>query len=44
LAKHFGGKPSIAVEVCVVTTLASLLMTPLILLLALQWFDISIIG
>lgn len=42
LAKHFGGKPAIAVEVCVITTLASLLMTPLILLLALQWFGISI--
>jgi len=44
LAKHFGGKPAIAVEVCVVTTVVSLLMTPLILLLALQWFGISIGG
>ena len=42
LAKHFGGKPAIAVEACVVTTLASLIMTPVILLLALQWFGISI--
>lgn len=41
LAKHFGGKPAIAVQVCIVTTLASLAMTPLILLLALHWFGIS---
>lgn len=42
LAKHFGGKPAIAVQVCLVTSVASLLLTPLILLLALQWFEISI--
>lgn len=41
LAKHFGGKPAIAVEICIVTTLTSLVMTPVILLLALHWFGIS---
>ena len=42
LAKHFGGKPAIAVQVCIFTSVASLLMTPVILLLAFQWFGISI--
>lgn len=42
LAKHFGGKPAIAVEVCVVTTVMSLLATPLILLMALRWFGVSL--
>jgi len=42
LAKHFGGKPAIAVQVCVVTTLVSLLATPLILLVVLQWFGVSL--
>jgi predicted permease len=42
LAKHFGGKPAIAVEVCAATTIVSLIMTPVILLLALQWFGISL--
>ncbi|QEG24045.1 AEC family transporter [Mariniblastus fucicola] len=42
LAKHFGGKPAIAVEVCVATTLASIVMMPLILGLAMQWFEITL--
>ena len=41
LAKHFGGKPAIAVQVCAVTTLASVLLTPLVLLVAFSWFGIS---
>lgn len=40
LAKHFGGKPSVAVEVCLATTLASIVLTPLVLLLAFQWFEV----
>ena len=44
LAKHFGGKPAIAVEVCVATTLVSLLATPLILLMALRWFGVTLGG
>ena len=41
MAKHFGGKPTIAVQVCVATSIASVILTPLILLLALGWFDIT---
>ena len=40
LAKHFGGKPSVAVEVCLSTSLASIILTPLVLLFAFQWFEI----
>lgn len=42
LAKHFGGKPGIAAEVCLATTLASIVLTPLVLLLAFQWFEVAI--
>ena len=41
LAKHFGGKPSIAVEVCLTTTAVSVILTPLVLMLAFQWFEIA---
>lgn len=44
LAKHFGGKPAIAVEICIVTSLASIFMTPLLLMLAFGWFGISMNG
>lgn len=42
LAKHFGGKPAVAVQVCIATSLASLMMTPLLLVFGLEWFGISI--
>lgn len=42
LAKHFGGKPAIAVEVCATTTLASIVLMPLVILLAFQWFGIEV--
>ena len=42
LSKHFGGKPNIAVQVCLVTSIASLLMTPLILMFALRFFGIDV--
>ena len=41
LSKHFGGKPSIAVQVCLVTSIASLVMTPVLLMIALKWFGIE---
>ena len=31
LARHYGGKPEVAVEVCLATSLASLLLTPTLL-------------
>lgn len=42
LAKHFGGKPAIAVEVCTATTLASIALMPLVILVAFQWFGIEV--
>jgi predicted permease len=42
LAKHFGGKPAIAVEVCAATTLASIILMPLVILVAFQWFGIEL--
>lgn len=42
LAKHFGGKPAIAVEVCAATTLASIVLMPLVIMLAFQWFGIEV--
>ncbi len=36
IAKHFGGHPKIAVQVTVVTTIASLILTPLIIYLVLS--------
>jgi predicted permease len=42
LAKYFGGRPSVAVQVCLTTSVASLLMTPLLLTLALRWFEIPL--
>jgi len=44
LAKHFGGKPAMAVQVCVATTLASIVLTPLVLVFAFGWFGISLTG
>ncbi|MFK7769860.1 MAG: AEC family transporter [Mariniblastus sp.] len=41
LAKHFGGKPSVAVQIVIVTSIASLLLTPLLLMLGMQFFDVS---
>ena len=43
LSKHFGGKPNIAVQVCLVTSIASLLLTPVILMLALKFFGIELL-
>lgn len=40
LAKYFGGRPGVAVQVILTTSAVSLLMTPLILLLALKFFSI----
>lgn len=42
LAKHFGGKPAIAVQVCAATTLASIVLMPLVILVAFQWFGIEV--
>ncbi len=42
MAKHFGGKPAIAVQICIATTIASIVLTPVILLLALRWFGITL--
>ncbi len=41
LAKYFGGKPGVAVQVCIATSVASLVMTPLLLTFGLRWFGIS---
>ncbi len=38
IAKHFGGKPAVAVEIVIYTTVASLLLTPVILTLAFWLF------
>ncbi len=42
IAKHFGGKPAVAVEIVVFTTLVSLVLTPVILTLAIWLFGVSI--
>lgn len=38
LARHFGGKPGVAVNVVLTTSLFSLLMTPAILAIGFHWF------
>ncbi len=42
LAKHFGGKPGVAAQIVISTSIASLLLTPLLLSLALKLFGIEI--
>ena len=42
IAKHFGGKPAVAVEIVVATTVASLILTPAILTLALWLFGVTV--
>ena len=42
LAKHFGGKPGVATQIVIATSLASLILTPTILSLALMLFGIEI--
>ena len=42
IAKHFGGKPSVAVEIVVFTTVASLILTPAILTLAMWLFGVTV--
>ena len=41
IAKHFGGKPAVAVEIVIYTTVASLFMTPAILTLAFWLFGVG---
>jgi len=41
IAKHFGGKPAVAVEIAVYTTVASLALTPAILMLAFWLFGVT---
>ena len=41
IAKHFGGKPAVAVEIVIYTTVASLLMTPALLTLAFWLFGVG---
>jgi predicted permease len=41
IAKHFGGKPAVAAEISVLTSLASLVLTPAIICLGLLVFDLS---
>ena len=41
LAKHFGGKPGVAAQIVIATSLASLLLTPTILSLALKLFGVE---
>ena len=41
IAKHFGGKPAVAVEIVICTTVASLLMTPALLTLAFWLFGVG---
>lgn len=41
IAKHFGGKPAVAVEIVVFTTVASLALTPAILTLAIWLFGMT---
>jgi len=42
LAKHFGGKPGVAVQVVIATSVASLLLTPAILSIALRLFGVEV--
>ena len=42
LAKHFGGKPAVAVKVAIATSILSLIATPLILLLGFRLLGIAI--
>ena len=42
IAKHFGGKPAVAVEIVVFTTVASLILTPAILTLAIWLLDVTV--
>lgn len=42
IAKHFGGKPAVAVEIVIYTTVASLLLTPAILTLAFWLFEVGV--
>lgn len=42
LAKHFGGKPGVAAQIVIATSVASLLLTPTILSLALKLFGVEI--
>ena len=41
LAKHFGGKPNVAVQIVIVTSIASLILTPALLMLGLMLFSNS---
>lgn len=41
LAKHFGGKPAVATQIVLVTSAISIGLTPLILMLGLNWFGLS---
>jgi len=42
LAKHFGGKPGVAAQITIATSLASLLLTPAILSLAMKFFGVEL--
>ena len=42
LAKHYGGKPNVAVQICLATSIASLALTPAWLLLGLKLLGIEI--
>ena len=39
LAKHFGGKPGVAAQVVIVTTIASIVLTPILLTLGMKWIS-----
>ena len=41
LAKHYGGKPNVAVQVCLATSLVSLVLTPAWLLLGLHLLELQ---
>ena len=41
LAKHYGGKPSVAVQIVIATSILSLLLTPLLILFGVQIMGIS---
>ena len=41
LAKHFGGKPGVAVQIVIVTSIASLILTPVLIMLGLKLFSIA---
>lgn len=42
LAKHFGGKPGVAAQIVIATSVASLLLTPTILSVALKVFGVEV--